>query len=65
MRLLERVRKTGQTILITKNGVPCAVVGPPPPEVLASGKFFGRLREEVVEAGDLISPTDIDWKALK
>lgn len=66
LALLERVMKTGQPILITKQGRPLAQVVPPPPpgkkeSWLGSGAHSARIK------GDLIQPVTLpeDWSALK
>lgn len=61
---LERVRRTGRPLLITKRGVPIAQVVPPPPaEAPATG--FGIMAGTVVEHGDIVAPIDdAGWEAL-
>ena len=65
LRLLERVRRSGEPILITKNGEPCALVGPPPAEKMAKTSYYGKLRDKAEIVGDIISPTGENWNALK
>lgn len=62
---LERVRQTGQPLLITKRGVPIAQVMPPPPaDAPATG--FGVMAGTVRELGDIVAPLDeADWEALR
>ena len=64
LRLLERVRQTGEPIEVLKNGVPLVIVHPPP----AAGRkaAFGALRGSVRgPVGDLIQPLDeIPWEAM-
>lgn len=65
LRVLERVRQTGQPLEILKNGQPLAVVYPPPTPArrAAFGALRGTLRGDV---GDLIAPIgDAKWEALK
>ena len=61
---LERVRKTGRPLLVTKRGVPLAQVLPPPrPEAAASA--FGAMRGRAEELGDIVEPLpEEDWDAL-
>lgn len=64
LRLLERVRQTGEPIEILKNGQPLAVVYPPaaPGRQASFGSLKSTLRGPV---GDLISPVaEEDWEAL-
>jgi prevent-host-death family protein len=63
---LERVRRTGQRLVVTKRGVPVAEVVPPSiqpvdPSWLGSASGTGRI------VGDLIAPilTDADWDATR
>jgi prevent-host-death family protein len=58
---LERVRRTGQRLLITKHGQPIAEVIPPSPDIRAdrwlgtavgTGRIVGDLVEPVVKPGE-------------
>lgn len=65
LRLLERVRSTGQPLQILKNGKPLAVVYPPASS--APRTAFGSLRDTLRgPVGDLIEPVAAgDWEALR
>lgn len=55
LAVLERVRKTGQPVLVTKRGKPIAQVVPPPPgRPKRSG--YGAMRGTAREIGDIVSP---------
>ncbi len=60
---LERVRRTGRPLLVTKRGVPIAqVIPPPPPETKGA---FGSMRGTAEEIGDIVQPLgEEDWEAL-
>lgn len=62
---LERVRKTGRPLLVTRRGVPVAQVLPPPaPEPAPSG--FGAMAATAEELGDIVAPLpEEDWEALR
>ena len=62
---LERVRQTGQPLLVTKRGVVIAqILPPPPPEPTRSG--FGVMAGRAIELGDIVAPLDEDeWEALR
>jgi antitoxin (DNA-binding transcriptional repressor) of toxin-antitoxin stability system len=62
---LEHVRKTGQSLLVTKRGVPIAQVIPPPePEVVKSA--FGSMRGTAEEIGDIMEPLPLDmWEVFQ
>ncbi len=66
LSLLEKVMKTGQPILITKQGRPLAqVIPPPPPERKKS--WIGSASETAQIKGDLIQPvlSEEEWNVLK
>ncbi len=61
---LERVRRTGQPLLVTRRGVPVAQVVPPPPPV-KKGSAFGAMAGEAEELGDIVAPLPAeDWGRL-
>ena len=63
LALLERVRKTGEPILVTKRGTPIAqILPPPPPKVKDSG--FGCMKGTIEVVGDIVEPVPAeDWEA--
>jgi antitoxin (DNA-binding transcriptional repressor) of toxin-antitoxin stability system len=62
---IERVRRTGRPLLVTRRGVPIAqVVPPPPPET--DEDAFGALQGMAVELEDILAPLpENDWEALR
>jgi len=61
---LERVRRTGRPLLVTKRGVPLAQVVPPPTPKPEEGAF-GAMRGTAEELGDLLEPLpEEEWEAL-
>jgi prevent-host-death family protein len=50
--VLRRVAE-GETILITNNGLPAAVIGPPPTDALAQLSARGELREALASPASL------------
>jgi prevent-host-death family protein len=66
LAVLERIRRTGRSIVITRRGEPVAEVIPPPP-ALAGPKWLGALAGRGRIAGDLLEPAaDIEeWEALQ
>ncbi len=71
LSLLERVRKTGQPILITRRGAPVAQVVPPPASS-DKPKLLGSMKGTLRILGDIVSPDpegeDMwtgDWENLK
>jgi prevent-host-death family protein len=65
LRILDRVARTGESLLITKRGKPIARVLPVPPE--DSGRWLGSLEGTAKEVGDLVVPAvDPDeWEAIR
>ena len=66
LALLDKVKRTGQSILITRRGEPIAEVIPPPasdrpPSWLGSFQHSGRI------TGDIVSPASDskEWEALR
>jgi len=62
---LEKVRQTGQSILVTEAGKPVAQILPPPSEIRQESRF-GCMRDTVEFIGDIVSPLPSeDWEALR
>ena len=65
LAVLDRVKRTGQPVLVTKHGEPIAIIEPPPPKekgVSWLGSFKGRGEIK----GDIISPAvnEKEWGVL-
>jgi prevent-host-death family protein len=66
LALIERVRRTGQPLLITKRGVPVAQIVPPPLPEPARKSAFGCMKGTVEELGDIVEPLpEEDWEVLR
>lgn len=66
LALLDKVKRTGQPILITRRGEPLAQVVPPQaPEQKRS--WLGSFRSTGKIVGDIVSPplTEEEWDALR
>ncbi len=64
LALLEQVRNTKQSILITKRGVPLAQVVPAP-EPDKAQEWFGCMKDTFEIRGDIVSPLPSeDWEVL-
>ncbi len=62
LALLDEVERTGDSLVITKKGKPVAELVPhKPPKRSPLGIWKGR----VTIKGDIISPLDVEWEALK
>jgi antitoxin (DNA-binding transcriptional repressor) of toxin-antitoxin stability system len=60
---LERVRRTGRPLRITKFGKPIADIQPP--KVEAQAGWLGSMRETATIEGDLVSSPKVIWEALE
>jgi prevent-host-death family protein len=65
LAILERVRRTGQPVLVTRFGEPVAEVVPASVPV-RDDSWLGRYRSEAHIVGDLVAPAApaSDWEAL-
>jgi prevent-host-death family protein len=64
LSVIERVRQTGQSILITKHGQPVAELGPARPQTRGKRQgFLGSMRGTAKVAGDVVSPvlSEDEW----
>ena len=62
LEVLDTVSRTGHGIIVTKRGKPVVRVAP---LVEKPKNIVGALRGLVTISGDLMSPIDADWDALK
>ena len=65
LAVLERVRRTGTPIIVTRHGEPIAEVVPP--SVSSAGtSWLGAMRGTATIAGDIVAPASdaADWEAL-
>jgi prevent-host-death family protein len=61
LKLLDEVAEKREPLIITKHGKPVAQVIPMP----AQEQLFGSMRGSVLWEGDIISPIDVEWEAMK
>jgi antitoxin (DNA-binding transcriptional repressor) of toxin-antitoxin stability system len=62
LSLTEEVARTGQGVVITKDGVPIAELVPhQPPQRSARGIW----KDKITYVGDIMSPIDVEWDAMK
>lgn len=62
LKLMDEVAATGQEIVITKHGLPVARLAPVDGD---RPSLFGCMRGSMTILGDIISPIDVEWEALK
>ncbi len=65
LAVLERVRRTGASIVVTKRGEPIAEINPPSPASTGE-QWLGSMSGTATMADDLIAPASAstDWDAL-
>jgi antitoxin (DNA-binding transcriptional repressor) of toxin-antitoxin stability system len=66
LAILERVRRTGQSVSVTRFGQPVAEIHPPRPAARPEG-WLGRYRSDGRIVGDIVSPATAEgeWEALR
>jgi prevent-host-death family protein len=62
LALMDEVERTGRTVVITKNGKPVAELIPHRPR---KKNARGILKDRLFITGDIISPIEVEWEALK
>ena len=63
LSLIEEVQKTKQPLRVTRFGKPVAEVVPIGPTPMPD--WFGSMKETIQILGDIISPIDVEWDAMK
>jgi prevent-host-death family protein len=58
--LMDEVARTGDAVVITKNGKPVAELVPHRPR-----NPRGMFKDDLFIVGDIVSPIDVEWDALK
>jgi len=66
LAVLERIRRTGRPVLVTRRGQPIAEIMPPSPRTTGAD-WIGALRDSVTIKGDIVAPIAgaDEWEALK
>lgn len=62
LKLLDEIAEKRKTLVITKRGQPVARVVPMPP---TERSIVGSMKGSVLWEGDIISPIDVEWDAMK
>ena len=60
LKLMDEVAKSGEEVVITKNGKPITRLVPYPTPVAS---LFGAHRGRIHSAGDVVSPVEESWEA--
>lgn len=61
LKMIDEVAEKGKPIVVTKRGKPLVKVIPIP----SQADFVGSMRGSVLWEGDIISPIDVEWEAMK
>lgn len=66
LAVLERVKKTGQSVLVTRRGEPIALIEPPP-QPKSRKSWLGMFSSRGRITGDIISPAldSEEWEVLE
>lgn len=62
LKLLDEVAEQRKTLVITKRGQPVAQVTPLPSKQRG---IVGAMKGSVTILGDIVSPLDVEWDAMK
>jgi prevent-host-death family protein len=62
LAIMDEVERTGEAVVITKNGKPVAELVP---HRASRPKALGLLKDRLFITGDITSPIDVEWEALK
>ncbi len=62
LALMDEVARTGEPVLVTKNGKPIAELRP---HRSRAESALGVWKDRLIVKGDIISPVGADWDALK
>ena len=62
LKLLDEVAEKRETLVITKHGKPLAQLAPMP---ATRKNIVGSMKGSVTILGDIISPLDVEWDAMK
>jgi prevent-host-death family protein len=65
LELMDRVRDRHEEIVITKYGKPVAKLVPVNDADAPRGTAWGWMKGTVLWYGDIISPIDVEWEAVK
>ena len=63
LAMMDEVARTGQGVVITKNGKPVAELVPH--KAAKKPELFGIWKNRIKIVGDIIAPIDVEWDALK
>ena len=62
LKIIDQIAETGEHVVVTKRGVPLVKVAP---IVERPKSMFGVDKGKIKVLGDIISPIDVEWDAIK
>jgi prevent-host-death family protein len=62
LELMDRVARTGRSVVVTKRGRPVAVLSPVHQR---RGSAYGFMKGRIEILGDLVAPIDVAWDAKR
>ena len=62
LKIMDEIAESGEVVVVTKRGVPVVEVGP---IVKRPKSIFGTDKGKLKILGDIISPIDVEWDAMK
>jgi prevent-host-death family protein len=65
LKLLDEVAETRKPIVITKRGKPVAELKPVGDSKQTLEEYLDKMKGSVTILGDIISPIDVEWDAMK
>jgi prevent-host-death family protein len=65
LAVLDRVKRTGKPVLVTRRGIPIALIEPPPPPEVKES-WLGAFKSKGKITGDIVSPAlnEAEWGVL-
>ena len=65
LAVLDKVKRTGKPVLVTRRGTPIAMIEPPPPPEMKES-WLGAFKSKGKIIGDIVSPAsnEADWGVL-
>ncbi len=62
LKIMDEIAESGEVVVVTKRGVPVVEVGP---IIKRPKSIFGVDKGKLKILGDIISPIDVEWDAMK
>ena len=62
LELMDAVARTGKSIVVTKRGRPVAMLSP---ARKPRRSLYGAMKGRIKILGDIVSPIDVEWDALR